>query len=258
MTDRPQRDRDPVTPDRHLDWDGCVNVRDLGGLLAADGRPIRRGAIVRSDSANHLTAAGWSALQAYGIRTIVDLRDPSEHAPDAAPRAAELVTVVRTLEDLADTAFWDQWRHLSGTPLYYQAFLARWPERFAAVFAAIAEAGPGGVLVHCAAGRDRTGLVTLLLLALVGVSPDQIAADYALSAEQLRVRWALEGRADEDVAAQALLSKANASARSAILATLATLDVPSYLRAGGLRPDQEAAIRARLFTPPDGELSVIP
>ena len=112
--------------------------------------------------------------------------------------------------------------------------------------------------MHCAAGRDRTGLVTLLLLALVGVAPDEVVADYALSAERLRVRWAAEGRDDEDVAAQALLGKANASARSAILATLDRLDAAAYLRAGGLRADQEAAIRARLFAASEGCSSTVP
>src|SRR5947208_2179273 len=83
-------------------------------------------------------------------RTIVDLRDPSECVPDAAPRPAGLTTVVLPLEDLTDTAFWERWRQLSGTPLYYRAFLEQWPERFAAALAAIAEAAPGGVLLHCA------------------------------------------------------------------------------------------------------------
>jgi protein-tyrosine phosphatase len=247
-----------VTVDRHLVWDGCFNVRDLGGLPTMDGRLIRRGAIVRGDSANRLTAAGWSALRAHGVRTVVDLRDPDEYVADAVPRAADLMTVELPLEDRTDAAFWQQWRHLSGTPLYYRAFLDRWPERFAAVFAAIAEAGPGGVLVHCAAGRDRTGLVTLLLLALLGVSPDEIAADYALSAERLRLRFASEGRADEDVAAQEHLRKASTSTRAAILTTLAGLDAPAYLRAGGLRPDQQATIIRRLLEAPDFDVGVVP
>ena len=213
---------------------------------------------MRSDSANRLTAAGWSELLAHGVRTIVDLRDPTEHVPDLAPRSAELATVYVPLEDLADAAFWDRWRSLSGTPLYYRAFLERWPERFAAVFAAIAEAGPGGVLIHCAAGRDRTGLVTLLLLALAGVPPDEIAADYALSAERLRARWNHEGRPDEDLYTQEHLRQANTSARETIVSVLSSLDVAAYLGAGGLRPDQEAAILSRLLGESDDRPGVIP
>jgi len=168
-----------VTVERHLDWDGCFNVRDLGGLPAADGHLIRRGAIVRADSASRFTASVWSALESYGVRTVVDLRHPTEREPDAAPRPAHLTTVSVALEDETDPAFWQEWGHAYHTPLYYRWFLERYPERIAAVVAAIAETDPGGVLVHCVAGRDRTGLVTLVLLALVGVPSEVIAADYA-------------------------------------------------------------------------------
>ena len=247
-----------MTVERHLDWDGCWNVRDLGGLITADGRPIRRGAVVRGDGPNRLSAAGWLALRAHGIRTIVDLRDPTERTGDAAPRAPDVTTVELPLEDRTDAAFWQRWRHLSGTPLYYRAFLDRWPERFAAVVAAIADAESGGVLVHCAAGRDRTGLVTLLLLALLGVPPEEIAADYALSADRLRFRFAAEGREDEDLATQEHLRQANTSARETILTLLNTVDAAAYLRAGGLRPDQESALLRRLLDAPAGDAGVVP
>lgn len=60
---------------RHLNWDGCFNIRDLGGLRAAGGARTRFGTIVRADEVTRLTAAGWAALYEYGIRTRVDLRD---------------------------------------------------------------------------------------------------------------------------------------------------------------------------------------
>jgi protein tyrosine/serine phosphatase len=236
-----------VAVDRHLDWDGCFNVRDLGGLRTVDGRPIRRGTIVRGDKASRLTAAGWSALQAHGVRTIVSLLDETEREPDVAARPSGLTTVELPLEDRTDAAFWQRWRQLSGTPLYYRAFLEQWPERFGAVFAAIAEADPGGVLVHCAAGRDRTGLVMLLLLSLLGVAPETIADDYELSADRLRVRSANLGREDEDVSAQQHLRRANTTGRAVILATLLALDAAAYLRAAGLKSAQLSAIRTRLL-----------
>ena len=68
-----------VTSARELSWDGCVNVRDLGGL----GR-VRPGAVVRAEAPTHLSEAGWAAAWAYGLRTIVDLRHPDECAPDRA------------------------------------------------------------------------------------------------------------------------------------------------------------------------------
>ena len=172
---------------RHLDWDGCLNARDLGGLPAAGGHETRRAAIVRADAPDCLTADGWSAVQAHGIRTIVDLRNDDERTPDLALRPDGLTTLRLPLDGSEDREFWDRWSSGAqfGTPLYYRAFLDRFPERTARIVAAIAQAPPGGVLVHCVVGRDRTGLVTMLLLALVGVAPDDIAADYALSGERL-------------------------------------------------------------------------
>lgn len=243
-----------MTDDRHLDWDGCFNVRDLGGLATANGHRIRRGAVVRGDRIDRLTAAGWAALVDHGVRTIVDLRHPHEREPDAAPRPEHLTTVEIALEDLDDTAFWDEWRTRSSTPLYYRAFLQHCAARMAAVLAAIADAEPGGVLVHCGAGRDRTGLVTLVLLELVGVSPDEIVADYALSAERLRSRFVKEGRRDEDLGAQEQLRQAGTTARDVILATIAELDAPAYLQAAGRSPEQLDSLRSRLVQgrPGDG------
>ena len=66
--------RDP----RDVDWEGCLNARDLGGLPAAGGRRTRWGAVVRADAPDHLTAAGWAAVRAHGVRTVVDLRNEDE------------------------------------------------------------------------------------------------------------------------------------------------------------------------------------
>ena len=74
--------------ERHLSWDGCINVRDLGGL----GR-IRRRSLVRADALQHLTAKGWRALERHGIRTVIDLRNPDEIGEDAAPRPPGLTTI---------------------------------------------------------------------------------------------------------------------------------------------------------------------
>src|SRR5262249_47969420 len=65
---------------RHLDWAGCVNVRDLGGLPTSDGRTTRWRAVVRADNLDRLTPQGWAALDAYGVRTVVDLREDEERS----------------------------------------------------------------------------------------------------------------------------------------------------------------------------------
>lgn len=243
-----------MTSDRHLDWDGCCNVRDLGGLRTDDGRHTRWGAIVRADNLARLTAAGWAALWAYGIRTVIDLRDDEERADDAALRPPGLTTVHAPLNVSADTAFMQEYGHLGSTPLFFQHVLAHRPAQLAAVIAAVARAPQGGVAYHCVAGRDRTGIAAVLTLTLGGVTPADIAADYALSAARLRPLYARLGRVDEDLAARHLLARAGTTAEGTIATFLAALDIAAYLRAAGLRAEDLAAIRTRLLGPEGGEI----
>lgn len=234
-----------VGVDRNLSWDGLFNVRDLGGL-----ERIRRGAVVRSENPEALTAAGWDALWAHGVRTVVDLRNDDERGADTAPRPSGLTTVYAPLEDYdGEAEFWRPYREtgLWGTPLYYQAFLDRFPQPVAAAVTAVARAGPGGVLVHCAVGKDRTGLVVLMLLALAGVAAEDIVADHALSNERLRPVWARLGVADQVTAVADLLAKHGTTAEACLLETLAAVDAEAYLRSAGVRADDLAAVRARLL-----------
>ena len=84
---------------------------------------------------------------------------------------------------MEDTEFWDQWMHRPefGTPHYYGPWLERFPDRASRVLTEIARAQPGGVACHDMGGRDRTGLVTMLVLRPTGVLPEAVAEDYALS-----------------------------------------------------------------------------
>jgi protein tyrosine/serine phosphatase len=240
-----------MATDRQLEWDGCFNARDLGGLRAGAGRTTRRGAIVRADTLDHLTPSGWAAVRAYGIRTIVDLRNDAEIPPESRLRPAGISTVHVPLDDVEDTAFWQRcWdNELDGSPLYYQPFLEQKPGRCAAALAAIARAEPGGVVFHCGLGRDRTGLVSLLLLALAGVEPDEIVADYELSNSRLGPAWAARGQVDQRPIIDAILARRRTTARELLLALLATLDAAAYLRAAGLRDAELNALRARLLGP---------
>ena len=238
------------TSDRHLDWDGCFNARDLGGLPTVDRRTTRWRAVVRSDSVDGLTASGWAALRAYGIRTVVDLRNDDERG-ERGGTPPGITTVDVPLDDVADAAFWDDVRaeDLDGTPLYYRRFLERKPERVAAAVAAVARARPGGVLFHCVGGRDRTGLVALLLLALAGVGADEIASDYERSNDRLPARWAARGEEDQRREIAGILARYGTSARALIVDLLASLDVAEYLRTAGLEEGDLAALRARLVVP---------
>jgi protein-tyrosine phosphatase len=235
-----------MTETRHLDWDGLDNARDFGGLRTADGRRTRWAAVVRADAPDQLTAAGWAALEAHGIRTIVDLRNDDELRPDLVPRPDGLTTLHLPLDGIEDREFWDHWK-LQAPPLYYGPFLERFPDRAAGVLAAIASARPGGVLVHCVGGRDRTGLITLLLLALAGVAPEEIAADHALSDERMAAVYARRGiEADTELAP--MLAAEGTSAHEVIV-SVAALGVEQRLRDGGLGDDELAAVRSRLVSP---------
>jgi protein tyrosine/serine phosphatase len=242
--------------DRNLEWPRCVNARDLGGLNTVDGRQTRWRAVVRSDGLDRLDWEGWSALEAYGVRTIVDLRNDVER--EAGRYSCPLTVLHVPVEDDCDLEFIARWRPLS-TPHYYQAALERWPGRLAAAITAVARAGPGGVVVHCGAGRDRTGLVVLLLLALVRVRPEEIADDYEVSATRLppldverylaassRVNPRTITELEEDLAKERLRRK-TLSDREAILTTVASLDARAYLAAAGVGKEDLERIEHRLL-----------
>ena len=236
-------------PLRHLDWEGCFNVRDLGGLGTTDGRRTRSGRIVRADALDGLTASGWAALSAHGVRTVIDLRNDDELGVDAATRPATVTTVHLPLDGFDDREFWDIWD--SGpqfaTPLYYGPHLQRFPERSAAVLSAVARAEPGGAVVHCASGRDRAGQVSMLLLALAGVAVEDIAADYALSAERLAARYAARGEPDQGPLVDAFLAHRGTSGAELIATLVRDLDVEGVLRDAGLTRGDVHALRQRLL-----------
>ncbi|MFI7700129.1 tyrosine-protein phosphatase [Nonomuraea sp. NPDC049480] len=232
--------------DRDLAWDGCHNVRDLGGLRAEGGRRTRWGAVIRSDTPDRLTEAGWAAAAAHGVRTIVDLRTPGEHRAGTGFRPPGMTVVDVPLHDPGETC-----RH-GGTPLYLRPFLERRPDRCARVLRVIAQAPPGGVLVHCVAGRDRTGLIAMLLLALAGVGAPDILADYERSAARLSPLYARLGQPDDDLRVRAYLAGAGTTAREVVLALLDGLDAEDRLRAGGLGTSDLAALRARLTVVDEG------
>jgi protein-tyrosine phosphatase len=222
--------------ERILVWDGCTNVRDLGGLSTIDGRMTLWKAVVRSGTPARLTEAGWTALYAYGIRTIITLRTygMTEDELNFTPPYSDIAIVQAAIEDVTDTEFLQQWAasDLWCTPLYYPDALRRWPERHAAVISAVARAQPGGVLFHCVRGHDRTGIIALLLLTLAGVAQDEIIADYELSPDPER----------DDI-----LAREHSSVRDALLGALTGLNIDSYLSMGGVSQDDLAAVRKRLL-----------
>jgi protein-tyrosine phosphatase len=223
-----------MTLNRILSWEGCNNVRDLGGLNASNGYKTRWGAVVRSDHPSKLTAKGWTQLQEHGIRTIVALQTfgLTEDSTDTSPRPANLANVRVDIEDFTDADFVKKWADtgLWSTPLYYPDALNRWTEPHVAAMRGIAQAQPGGVLIHCGRGVDRTGIISILLLSLVGVAPEDILADYQLSIDPER---------------EELLAREGKSTREVILDTINHLNAEKYLISGGLSQTELDAIRTR-------------
>lgn len=221
---------------RILTWEGCRNVRDLGGLQTGAGRFTQRGAVIRGDTPTRLTAVGWAALYEYGVRTIVTLHTVgmTENELNVTSPYPDLVNVRVAIEDVTDQEFVRLWASTDfwGTPLYYQDALRRWPARHAAAITAIAQAQPGGVLFHCIRGHDRTGIIALLVLALAGVTLEEIVSDYELSRDPER---------DE------LLAREKISVREALARALEGLELEDYLAQGGASPADLTALQRRLL-----------
>jgi protein-tyrosine phosphatase len=239
------RSRDQVElSGRELSWDGCVNVRDLGGL----GR-VRPGAVVRMEAPTLLTEAGWAAAWAHGVRTVIDLRDPGEGEPDRTPRPAG-ITAVHVPLDPVGTALYEHWKGIdnTATPLFFAAMLAEQPQPVIRAMRAIARAEPGCVVFHCAGGKDRTGLLALVLLTLAGATPEQIIADYLLSYDRLKQRFDAIGVRDQLTAVTELLASHGTTIKGSLTSTISSLQMPGFLLDNGLSEADLAALQTRLTT----------
>lgn len=218
---------------RHLDWEGTWNARDLGGLRAG-GRSLRNGAFLRSENLHRLTPEGWHALHDHGVRTLVGLRNTEERQADPYEPLSGVKVVWAPLEEglHQDPAFLPyRSNNWWATALYFQPFLEHWPERCAAALGAIAEAPPGGVLVHCKKGSDRTGLIVLALLAMLGVSHEDIVADYLLTAQRLATpRAAALGWEDDAAGLAAVYAREGTSAPDVLARLLREFDFSSLVR----------------------------
>ncbi len=194
----------PGAGSRVLRWDGCANVRDLGGLPLAGGGHTLTGRVIRADAVARLTPAGQEAMVRHGVRRVVDLRTEEEMAAgEHVPAGVAVVRVPIRPSGPADrlwpelTAAYDAAPdHEHGLRDFSLDCLARWPQDFARAVAAIGDAGEDAVVVQCAAGRDRTGLVSALLLDAAGVDRRAIALDYAatpaMDGQPAPTRWVMD------------------------------------------------------------------
>ena len=175
-------------PARRLDWPACLNTRDLGGL------PLRHGVtrarmLVRSDHIGKLNDAGREAMLGYGVTTVIDLRSPDEILRSPSPFAAGDGGGVRYLHrPLVDDRDMRNIGESDDMLARYLTIVDHRPSAFRDVFEAVAEAD-AGVVFHCFAGKDRTGLVAAMLLELAGVARDDIAEDFAATDLQLAAQY---------------------------------------------------------------------
>ncbi|HTX51369.1 MAG TPA: tyrosine-protein phosphatase [Caulobacteraceae bacterium] len=184
---------------RHLRFEAVENFRDYGGYPTASGKRIKQGLLYRSASHARATDADLEAIDALDIAVVVDLRRPGERErePSRRPAGFRGQVIVNDMGEAAGDDPW--WNFVRSCDLSEDAFRGyllnyyreapanpRHIDLFARYFRALAESD-GPVLIHCAAGKDRTGVLAALTHHLAGVHPDDIVEDYLLTNNPERI-----------------------------------------------------------------------
>lgn len=166
-------------PDRrHLKLLGSLNLRELGGHLTSEQKQTKWNTLLRSDSLHHLTLLAQEQLIDYGVKTIIDLRssiEATEEYPLSKDPAIQywrlpLVEDIERINSIAETSLLE----------HNYFFLQECSSAIAKILETI-NSSKAAIVIHCAAGKDRTGIIIALLLALAKVPVETIAEDYALS-----------------------------------------------------------------------------
>lgn len=244
-------------PTRNVVLAGAFNFRDLGGYDAIDGRSVRWGALFRSDSLGQLTRDDVDALRPLGLQTVIDLRGTIEaDAAGSFPVAAYPVTLHHL--SVMDRE-WDPAAAELGTAseflhAQYTMMLDETGSRYADAIARLALPGALPAVFHCAAGKDRTGLLAMLVLGALGVSDSDIVDDYALTAATmdafLAARSADPTFADRIAALPATFFAADPSALARVVDDIAAThgSIRKYVLTLGVTAAQLAALEAAALT----------
>jgi protein-tyrosine phosphatase len=179
--------------DQHVSFESCFNFRDLGGYLTTDGRTVRWGCVFRSGSLR-LTPADFAVLQRLHVRTVIDLRSTRElESEGRSGYLGELDYHHVPLFEQEALPFrpFEVGRPDPPQGEMYLSIAVACGDSVARCLRTIAECDHA-VVFHCAAGRDRTGIVAAMLLASLGVPDETIVTDYALSDQALEpwLTWA--------------------------------------------------------------------
>jgi protein-tyrosine phosphatase len=257
--------------DRLIELDGPANFRDVGGYETDHGMLVRTGRVFRSDSLSFMSDADVRHVtEVLGLRSVIDLRAGNEverfsHGPletlESMPVQVWHVPIVDETRREHEGRDSDAWANGDVVPLadLYLMMLDRFGHRFTAVLELIAAADHQPVVFHCAAGKDRTGLVAMLILGLLGVDPEIIAADYALTHERMPVLLERhQARARDGGVAEIAQQKwaVDAVAMRAVIERLMTDhgSIEGYVLAHGLAPEAIGGLRESLLEEmtPDG------
>ncbi len=169
---------------RHHRFDGCFNFRDIGGYPGVDGRPVRWGRYFRAGRQDRMTAADLERVRALGIRTQIDLRRPDEAAEQGRGPLPELGVRYENLAVIPEGGTAQLSQLVGDTGISgrrYLGYLEFGPATWLRMFELFADADHHPLLVHCTAGKDRTGVSTAFLLSVLGVDRAVIEADYLLT-----------------------------------------------------------------------------
>jgi len=169
---------------RHVTFDRLYNFRDLGGYAAAEGRQVRWGRLYRSDSLGKLAGTDLDQFAAIGVRAVIDLRhsweiDKRGRVPDAAGLAYHNLSIEHRPYDqsaLGDVV--DPVRFLADR---YAEVASDGVHEIRQALKVIAASDSAPLVIHCASGKDRTGVLAAIVLSLLGVSEQDIIADFALT-----------------------------------------------------------------------------
>jgi protein-tyrosine phosphatase len=171
---------DHITMQRAIPVAGMYNMRDLGGLPCQDGGTTRFGVFVRSDSPHALTVTQQHQLIERGITTVLDLRSSHECALHPNPFATQHAVHYTHVPLRATGLHAYDLRQITSIDRYYTTLLRTAQHQFVDIFTTLLQA-QATTLFHCRIGKDRTGMLTALMLDAVGVPHEVIVADYALT-----------------------------------------------------------------------------
>lgn len=238
-----------VEPGRHREWPGFLNARTLAGVPTSYG-PISDGRLYRSDEPRGGLGPTTAALTSAGVRTVVDLRSAAETERRPSVLAGGAMYVVSPLVDPRMDHLRDPASEANLLDLY-RGSVDRNGRTIADAVRRIAHAAPGGVLVHCSAGKDRTGILLAVLLSAVGTPDAAIIDDYTQSEGRLVSYFAeLLSAIDDDQRRQRVATYQHASAdtMSGLLDHVRRHHggAASYLRRHGVTDDDLHRLALRL------------